>query len=152
METRCQAPTPSQTTISSYPLLSDVLLNHLLPSLREAPTVLRQFWPGWQGEMPMRMVHLGRLWAQCAPYLVLDIIFRGPFSDMGGKDGVKLDPDAEGPLALPWAAAGTACKSGATYHRVNRSVVVCSKKYTGRPLKNLCTGTATTFSSKQSCW
>lgn len=63
--------------------------------------------------------------AQWAPYLVLDIIFRGPFSDMGGKFGVKLDPGAEGQLwvggtlALFWpaAAAGTASKSGATCHK-----------------------------------
>lgn len=73
----------------------------------------------------------GLLLAQWAPYLVLDIIFRGPFSDIGGKVGVKLDPGAEGrlwargrgmlasawpaPAAAVAAAPGTACKSGATY-------------------------------------
>lgn len=58
--------------------------------------------------------------------LVPDIIFRGPFSDMGDKVGVKLDPGAEGrlwvggTLALFWpaaaaaAGAGTASKSGVT--------------------------------------
>lgn len=77
----------------------------------------------------MRMPRLGLLLAQWAPYLVLDIIFRGPFSHIGGKVGVKLDPGAEGwlwargrgMLASAWpapaaaAAPGTACKSGATY-------------------------------------
>lgn len=77
----------------------------------------------------MRMPRLGLLLAQWAPYLVLDIIFRGPFSHIGGKVGVKLDPGAEGRLwargrgmlASVWpapaaaAAPGTACKSGATY-------------------------------------
>lgn len=57
-----------------------------------------------------------------APYLALGIIFRGPFSNMGDKVGVKLDPGTEGWLlardVLPFswsAAAGTACKSGAPY-------------------------------------
>lgn len=62
--------------------------------------MLRQFWPGGNEEMAMRLPQLGLLLAQGAPYLVLDIICRGPFSDMGGKVGVKLDPGAEGRL---WA-------------------------------------------------
>lgn len=64
---------------------------------------------------------------QWTPYLVLGVIFRGPFSDMGGKAGVKLDPGAEGLLlagdmvAFSWpAAAGPACKSGAIYHSSER--------------------------------
>lgn len=93
---------------------------------------MRQFRPGGNVEMPVRMPRLGLLLAQWAPYLELDIIFRGPFSDIGGKVGVKLDPGAEGRLwaggrgmlassrpapaaAAAAAAPGTACKSGATY-------------------------------------
>ncbi|EGV92954.1 hypothetical protein I79_001101 [Cricetulus griseus] len=44
------------------------------------------------------MKRLRLLLSQWAPYLALGIIVRGPFSDMGDRVGVKLDPGAEGRL------------------------------------------------------